>query len=335
MDLKQTPPHDAQQRYLREKGTHVTEKTVYNYASTLDQFTDWLTENGHETMADADSDVIDQFKDYRLSEVKPITARNDMRIIKNFIEYCETIQAVPSRLHELIRIPKVPEGGEVCDTILTRQEATAILEYLSKYEYASNRHITTLILWKSGARTSGLLALDLEDFDTGRPALEIRHRPETGTPLKRKSNSERDVILNPETATVISDYIANTRNDTRDKNGREPLITTKHGRVSRTTIQKYIYTVTRPCTYNGGTCPYDENPETCDAMKFDRAYECPGSVSPHALRRGYVTAARNAGQAKDVTSDRVNMSGAILDKHYDHGSHDEKAERRRNHLKDI
>lgn len=62
---------------------------------------------------------------------------------------------------------------------------------------------------------------------------------------------------------------------------------------------------------------------------------CPGSVSPHALRRGYVTAARNAGQPKDVTGERVNMSGKVLDKHYDKGSFDEKAERRRSHLKDI
>lgn len=61
----------------------------------------------------------------------------------------------------------------------------------------------------------------------------------------------------------------------------------------------------------------------------------PGSVSPHALRRGYVTAARNAGQPKDVTGERVNMSGKVLDKHYDKGTNSEKAERRRNHIKEI
>lgn len=43
---------------------------------------------------------------------------------------------------------------------------------------------------------------------------------------------------------------------------------------------------------------------------------------------GYVTAARNAGQPKDVTGERVNMSGEVLDKHYDKGSSAEKAERR-------
>jgi len=59
------------------------------------------------------------------------------------------------------------------------------------------------------------------------------------------------------------------------------------------------------------------------------------SVSPHALRRGYVTTARNAGQPKDVTGERANLSGWILDKHYDKGSAAEKAERRRGYLRYI
>lgn len=65
---------------------------------------------------------------------------------------------------------------------------------------------------------------------------------------------------------------------------------------------------------------------------MERRVSVSGSVSPHALRRGYVTAARNAGQPKDVTGERVNMTGRVLDKHYDKGSHSEKAERRREHV---
>jgi len=84
------------------------------------------------------------------------------------------------------------------------------------------------------------------------------------------------------------------------------------------------YTATRPCHYKNA-CPFDEGPETCEANKWDGASKCPGSVSPHALRRGYVTAARNAGQPKDVTGERVNMTGKVLDKHYDKGSHSDNA----------
>lgn len=110
-----------------------------------------------------------------------------------------------------------------------------------------------------------------------------------------------------------------------DRYRREPLITKDHGRASRTTITKHVYLATSPCFYNGGKCPSDRDPETCEVTRWGHASKCPGSVSPCALRRGYVTAARNAGQPKEVTGERVNMSGKILNKHYDK-AHDEKAE---------
>lgn len=46
-------------------------------------------------------------------------------------------------------------------------------------------------------------------------------------------------------------------------------------------------------------------------------------------------AARNAGESKEVTSERVNMSVEILEKHYDAASVSEKAERRREVILDI
>ena len=335
MKLKPTPPKDAANRYLRDVEGHITDKTHYNYSNSLRRFLEWCDEKGITDMNDLDSELIDQFKEWRLQDVKPITAKNDMATVKNFIEYAATIQAVPAGMSDLIRIPKVSEDDEICDEYLTRQEARSILEYLSKYEYASRRHVTVLILWKSGMRLSGLRALDVKDFDEARPAIEIRHRPESKTPLKRKSKGERDVIISPDTADVLDDYVSGKRATMTDKFGRKPLLSTREGRAARTTIQKYVYTATRPCHYNGGECPYNRNTETCEALAFDQANKCPGSISPHAVRRGYVTAARNAGQPKDVTSERVNMSGPILDKHYDKGDHDEKAERRREHLKDF
>jgi len=335
MKLKQTPPQDAKKRYLKEKKTHVANKTLYNYTTALDLFTDWLTDNGYDDLRDVDSDVIDQFKEWRLSNVKPITARNDMRTIKNFIEFCESLQAVPVGLNELIRIPKVKESDEISDEILHREEVKAILEHLGKFDYAHTRHVVLLLLWKCGMRIGGLRALDVDDFDEGRTAIEIRHRPESRTPLKRKENSERDVIISADNAEVIADYIENERPTVEDDYGREPLIATQYGRAARTTITRHVYAATKPCFYNGGSCPFEKNPETCEATEWNKASQCPGSVSPHALRRGYVTAARNAGQSKEVTGERVNMSGNILDKHYDHGTESEKAERRRDHLKDI
>jgi hypothetical protein len=121
---------------------------------------------------------------------------------------------------------------------------------------------------------------------------------------------------------VVADFIQTRRPNVTDDHDREPLVATEYGRASRTTITKHVYLSTSPCFYNGGTCPFNEDPQECQSTEWGHASKCPGSVSPHALRRGYVTAARNAGQPKDVTGERVNMSGKILEKHYD------KAERR-------
>jgi integrase len=335
MKLKQTPPRDALTRYLRDKRTHASDKTVANYKSTLERFCDWLADEGYHDLREIDSEIVQQYTEYRLESIKPISARNDLRTITNYIRFCESINAVPQGLGNLIRIPRVPEEDEVNDSLLTKDEADAILPHLAKYEYASDRHVIVLILWKTGMRIGGLRALDVEDFDEIRPALSVRHRPETGTPLKRKEKGERDVLISPETAEVISDYIRHTRPEHVEKCGRRPLLATEQGRVVRTTIQRHVYSATRPCTYNGGECPVNADPNDCEAMSWNTASKCPGSVSPHALRRGYVTAARNAGQPKDVTSERVNMSGRVLDKHYDKGGLADKAERRREFIKDI
>ncbi|WP_226040201.1 site-specific integrase [Natrinema sp. DC36] len=335
MALKPTPPHEAKNRFLKDKQPSVTRKTLKNYRTSIRQFCDWLEDERVRDLNDLDSELIQRYKEHRLSNVKVITARQDMMTLKQFIEFCEHIQAVPRGIADMVRIPSVSKDDEICDDLLTRDEAIEMLDFLEKFEYASNRHITLLILWKTGMRISGLRALDLKDFDDGRPALELRHRPTTGTPLKNKEKSERDVLITAETAEIIRDYIEMNQNEVGDEHGREPLLTSKSGRVVETTIQRYVYTATRPCYYNGRECPFDRDPESCEAMSWNASSKCPGSVSPHALRRGYVTAARNAGQPKDVTGERVNMSGTVLEKHYDKGSSAEKAERRQEYIRDI
>jgi site-specific recombinase XerD len=343
MALKPTPPEDAKTRYLKDRTPEITEKTLYNYETTLRKFTEWLLSEGHDSMESVDSEVIQAYKEYRLTQVKPITCKNDMTTIKNFIEFCETIKAVPRGLGDLVTIPSLTEDQEIADDFLSKNEADAILEYLGKYEYASKRHAIMLLLWKTGIRVSGLRALDVGDFDPDRrdpdgnptPAVMIRHRPESGTPLKRKHKSERDVRISVEATEIIQDYIDETRPDVVDDHGREPLICSRQGRMWSTAIAKQVYTATRPCVYGQGACPFDRDPDECEATTWAKASQCPGSVSPHALRRGYATAARNAGVPKEVASEDLNMSGRVLDKHYDKGDHAEKMARRNEYFEDF
>jgi site-specific recombinase XerD len=319
-------------RFLKDKSAGCAEKTLRNYRTTLNRFAEFLDDKNIRGAENITSDDLQRFREVRLDEVAVITARQDMMTVKQLIRFGQHVGAVTDGLAELVRIPSVNEEDEVADEILTREEATAALDHLATYDYATARHVSLLLCWRTGIRISGLLALDLNDLDTARPALELRSRD--ATPLKNRKRSERDVAIREETASVLTDYIDTNRPDVTDSDGRDPLLASEQGRLSSSTVQRYIYTATRPCVYSG-ECPFGYSPETCDARSWNGSSKCPGSVSPHVVRAGYVTAALNSGQPRDVTGDRTDMGSDVLQRHYDRATREEKAERRRDHLRDV
>jgi hypothetical protein len=58
-------------------------------------------------------------------------------------------------------------------------------------------------------------------------------------------------------------------------------------------------------------------------------------VSPHAIRRGSITHSLNSDMPENATSDRANVSQAVLDQHYDRRTKREKMEQRREYLDDL
>jgi site-specific recombinase XerD len=323
-------------RYLKDKSSDVTDSSLSNYETTLRKFVGWLEDEDITNLNALTSDDIQRFKEWRQERVKTITLKTDMTCIKDFIRFCEHINAVPTDLRLMIRIPKPDDSEEVADDVLTQEEARQILDHLDTHEYASVRHVIMLILWKTGMRRGSLYALDKQDFEDGsKPYLRVRHRPNARTPLKNKSKGERDVRISNEVAAVIRDYLRFNHPGEEDEHGRVPLLSSTAGkRCEASTIQRNVYTATRPCHYTG-ECPIGRDLKECEATSFNTASKCPGSVSPHALRRGYVTEALNAGQPKDVTADRVDMTREIMDKHYDKATKNEQMERREDYLVDM
>lgn len=153
--------------------------------------------------------------------------------------------------------------------------------------------------------------------------------------MKNGTGGERIVALSDKVCEVLNDWLDDQRPDTVDDHGRDPLLATRHGRIHVTTIQQYAYMATRPCVY-GAECPYNRNPETCEAAtERDEASKFPSSVSPHAIRRGSLTHWLRSDVPKPVISDRADVSAAVLDAHYDERSKEEKMEQRRSFLDDI
>lgn len=330
-NLEPLQPEKAVEMYLTNREDEVTKKSFQNIKSNLKVFLQWCDERDVTNMNDATGRALANFRTWRSEQVKPITLKHNLWTIKKFIRFCEQVDAVAEGTSEKVVIPETTDADEVNDSFIRASDAEDILDHLERFEYASLRHAVFFTLWHTGMRSSSLLALDLKDFHPGENKLCIRHRPTTGTALKNKEKGERNVFIKDELVTVIEDFISENRADVLDEHGRRPLFATRNTRVSRTTVQRVIYTATRPCHIGKG-CPHDREPDTCEANTYNLACKCPSSLSPHPLRKGAITYSLNEETPKDVISDRMDVSREVLDKHYNKQSKDEQMETRRKYL---
>lgn len=109
--------------------------------------------------------------------------------------------------------------------------------------------------------------------------IDLVHRPDEETTLKNGKSGERPIAITDGLAELLEDYVENNRLDTVDDFGRQPLITSKFGRLTRASYRRQVYQATAPC-FRGESCPdCVDSPEE----------SCPEAVSPHAIRRGSIT----------------------------------------------
>ena len=212
------------------------------------------------------------------------------------------------------------------DRIVPAEEAREILKTLDRYHYASVKHIFFLLAWRTSARISSLRSLDVDDYDPKEQFIYIRERDETQ--LKNGKQGERPVALSDETCAMLTDYIDQNRTKVTDDHGRNPLISSAHGRVHRNTMRRWSYKLTCPA-FRGESCE-------CESQRNSKqAYKCDDSVSPHGIRRGSITHFLREGMPEKVVSDRANVSESVLEKHYDSRTEMEKMNQRRSYLDNI
>jgi integrase len=187
--------------------------------------------------------------------------------------------------------------------------------------------------YHTGIRLGTLLALDVRDVDLDTGSLRIRHRPESGTPLKNKKAAERQIAIGEDYTDLISDYLDHHRHDVTDDYGRNPLITSRYGRLTENAVRAAVYCRTRPCMI--GDCPHDEDPNSCEWMSYKTASGCPSSRSPHGIRRGGMTRRLREGVPEEIVSDRSNSTREVLEQHYDQRTERERMEQRRDFIEDA
>lgn len=268
-------------------------------------------------------------------DLAPASLKTQIATIRVFVRFCQRIDAVQSGVADSIQAPSLSKEDGHREVRLAANEAKQLLDRLNRFSYASFEHTLMGILWHTGIRTGGIRALDLRDFDVEKARLKVRHRPGTDTPLKNGKDGERLIALSAEMAQVIEDWINHSRPDKSDGHGREPLLTTSHGRPHPSTIRDTTYRLTRPCEY--AECPHSRSKDECEATddQAKTASKCPSAVSPHAIRRGSITHHLTEDVPEKVVSDRMNVGPDVLDKHYDERSEAVKVEQRRGYLNNL
>jgi len=343
-ELEPLAPDRAVDLYLDARKDDATDQTIEGQKYRLAAFLGWCEEEGIKNMNGLTGRDMYAYRVWRRDggytgeEIAPSTLHGDMATIRAFLWFCADINAVPADLPESVKIPSVTGSDDVSDSTLDPDRAEVILDYLDKFEYARRRHVEFLVLWHTGCRVGALRGLDLRDLDLDGqreqgdgPAIQFVHRPDTDTPLKNKERGQRWNTVSGYVADVLRDYLDGHRLDEPDDHGRDPLLTTYHGRIARSTIREDMYMVTRPCWYDE-ECPHDEDPETCESTEHGRRSTCPSARSTHDVRSGRATYYSLNEVGRRVVSDRMDASEDVLDKHYDRRGARRKAEQRRSHL---
>lgn len=332
--LEPITPDDALNLYLKDREGELSKQTHRTHNSRLSFFLEWCDEDGLDDLNNLSGRDVRRYRIWRGDSITQVTLKSYMDTLRVFLRWCETINAVPEGLADKVQSPRLGKGENEKTTHIDTETAERIINHLRKYEYGTLPHVIWELLWHTGMRRGAARGLDVDDYHSDESYAEVRHRPDSDTPLKNGNEGERPVALSEGVCTVLDDWIADQRPDVVDDHGREPLLATQHGRIHGQTLQKWIYRWSRPCAI-GDECPHDRDPDECDAAGWNGAHSCPDSIAPHDLRRSSITHALRGEVPKEAVSGRCDVSGDVLDAHYDQMTKQEKMEQRRGFLDNL
>ena len=325
--LEPLEPEQGLQLYLDKREPNVAESTYRAHRIRLQHFVRWCDENGIDNLNDITGRDLHEYRIWRRNEggLNRVSVRTQMSSLRCYVKFAESIDAMSDGLRDAVDVPELERGENARNLMLEEERVGEILERLRTYDYASRRHVLVRLLWVTACRLGGARALDVEDVDLDEQTIEFTHRPDTGTPLKNKESGGRVNAIDDTTAQILEDWISDKRPDVTD-NGRNPLLTTTHGRIGTTTIRRHVYIVTSP-GFVDRNC-------TCDVEEHDQSdlRKCDDSVSPHVLRRSSLTAMLRRGNSDSIVGDRADVSKSVLEDHYDETTEEERAELRREEM---
>ncbi len=158
-DLEPIAPEQALEMYVEGRRDELSDQTLPSHVYRLEAFTQWCEEEGIENLNTLTGRDLYAYRVWRREgngdgrdEVATVTLRGQLATLRAFLQFCADIDAVPEELYSKVPLPSVSASEGVSDTTLDPERAVEILDYLQRYEYASRRHVTVLLLWHTGAR---------------------------------------------------------------------------------------------------------------------------------------------------------------------------------------
>ena len=330
--LEPLTPRDAVELYKQDRERELSDATLQSHGYRLQRFVEWCDKEDIDNLNDVTGRDVQRFKIHRKQTVSDVTLKSNLDTLRVFLRFCVSINGCIDGLDDTVNSPSLADPGARGTDTVPRQKAEQILQYLDKYQYASLQHVLFRILWETGMRMGAARAIDLQHYHPRDEYIELRHNPDTDTPLKNKRKGERAVAVSTRTCRIIDDHIEHHRHDVQDDHRRDPLLTTEFGRITKNTIRLNVYRVTRPCTFNGGDCPHDRDLDECEAMNNMTASKCPSSTAPHSIRHGSITDYLASDVPADVVSDRMNVGTDIIEERYDHRDSRSKMRQRRERI---
>lgn len=309
-------PKTAVEWCLEDRSNELAAAPLKSHEYQLSHFIRWCEEENIKNLNTLTGRKRHQYRIWRRNDgnLNTVREKKQMDTLRIFVRWLEAVDGVEQDLSTKVISPSLSPNENTRDVMLDSERASEILTHLAKYEYAGIQHVSISLLWRTTMRTGSAYALDEGDYRPNDQCLEVRHRPEEGTPIKNKLNGERFVALSDPICNLLDDWISTKRPYVVDEYDREPLLATRKGRTAKSTLRTYVYRCPRPCVIDH-ECPHDWDPSECEVMTRHAASECPSSVSPHAIRRGSITNGLN--DDVNVVSGRTNVSQPILEQHYD------------------
>jgi len=345
-DLEPTEPAEAFEMWLKQLDR--ADSTLQSYRYRVRPFITFCAEHGIDNLNDLTTRNIKEFEaERRASGLQRQTINNQFGTLRQFLRYCEDLEAVTEDVVKALDVPSLDKEDRVNTEKLIAERAEEILGNLSRYRYASREHVLFLLLWRTAIRLGTVHSLDLDDLyfgedDMGRlrrqlaehghpehvieqilddielPFILPRHRPEAGTRLKNDFAGERVINIKPWVAEVVEDYIEVNRYEVTDDADRRPLLSTRKGthRLSKSAMRNWVYILTQPCEF-GAPCPHDRDPEECEAREHGHGSKCPSSRSPHKLRTGSITWHRDQRWSISDIAEKANAGEDLIKGVYD------------------